>query len=55
MFGNFAVIVWESPNGFGNLPGNVYLWCESLATALNTATDLMRNGTYFHAVAVKII
>lgn len=50
----YAVIVWKTcGDGDGN--GEVYLWCESIATALNTAVDLMRAGVVGKAVAVKLL
>lgn len=55
MFGKYAVIVWLTHSTVATAPGMVYWWYEALATALNTATDLQRNGTVAHAVVVKVL
>ncbi len=51
----FAVIIFstESESLIGT--GSVYGWYESLATALNTATNLNQSGKYWNAVALKML
>lgn len=51
----FAVIVWRTESEVLNTNGDVYGWYESLATALNTATNLQQFGTFFKATAVKML
>lgn len=51
----YAVIVWRTPDTFCDGHGTVYGWYEALATTVVTASDLMRNGTVYHAVAVKCL
>jgi hypothetical protein len=50
----YAVIVWRTESEIGE-NGQVYGWYESLATALNTATNLQQHGTFFKATAVKVL
>jgi hypothetical protein len=51
----YAVIVWTSEDDLLNNHGTVYGWYVALATALNTATNLMQHGSFWHAVAVKLL
>ena len=53
----YAVIVWYSRSDLitGTSNGIVYGWYESLATALNTATNLNQGGTVWQATAVKML
>jgi hypothetical protein len=55
----YAVIVWmfETDVGQDSSSGNgvVYGWYESLGWAMNTASDLIRNKTFGHAIAVKML
>lgn len=49
----FAVVVFINEQEVVDSNGSVYGWYESLATALKTATNLIQNGSFFHAVAMK--
>jgi hypothetical protein len=49
----FAIIVWADEGKEGN--GQIYGWYEALGTAVNTALNLRQNGSYWHAVVVRMI
>lgn len=51
----YAVIVWRVDSEILTSNGDVYGWYESIGTAVNTAVDLMRQGAFAKAVAVKLI
>ncbi len=50
----YAVIVFKTEQHVQGT-GEIYGWYESLATALNTATNLQQFGTVFSAVVVKLV
>lgn len=55
MLGKYLVVVWVSLEKVPTENGMIYGWYETLATALNTATNLVQNGSFGHAVALKAV
>ncbi len=51
----YAIIVWRTESEVSSGNGDVYGWYESLATALNTATNLQQWGTFWKASVVKAL
>jgi hypothetical protein len=51
----YAVIVWRTESEMLTENGQVYGWYESLATAVNTATNLVQSGAFWQAVAVRML
>jgi hypothetical protein len=51
----YAIIVWTKDSEIFNGTGDVYGWYESLATATNTAVNIVQNGSFAKAVVVKVL
>lgn len=51
----FAIITFKDANEIVNGTGTVYGWYESLATALNTATNLRQWNKAFHTTVVRLV
>lgn len=51
----YAIVVWATQDEVNPGVGVVYGWYEALATALNTATNLVQNGYFFKATVVKAL
>ena len=51
----YAIIVFPTQKDMTTGKGTVYGWYESLATALKTCTNLTQQGTFYHAVAMKVL
>jgi hypothetical protein len=49
----YAIIVWTDEAKEGN--GTVYGWYESLGNAVMTALHLRGNGSFWHAVVVRMV
>lgn len=51
----YAIIAFSDEASVKTGNGRVYGWYESLATAINTATNLMQFGTVFQATVMKVV